>query len=175
MSRPSAGSLVAVTLSALAAVAAAALLVGSLAAPELTERIVGNAKVGAESVISHVIGTTPTITLGGEGGEAELDHCTGEFIELVSYRIDGVLPVYAAHNNCGGDIILAWPMGQVVRVEGSDVLYEVVDERHTRRDASVSDLIGMRGEFVVQTCYYGENRMRFLGLAPVGGVDAPTS
>ena len=65
-------------------------------------------------------------------------------------------------------MILGWDLGQRVMVEGSDVVYEVVEERHTPKWSNVEALVGMTGEFMVQTCFYGENRMRFLSLAPVG-------
>lgn len=137
-------------------------------APDTVDKVTGNLKVTAEQQLHRWIapGELPTITLGGEGDMRDLDRCTGEFTEMASYRADGILPLYSAHNSCGGDIILTWDLGQQVRVAGSDVVYEVVEERHTPKWSNADSLVGMTGEFMVQTCYYGENRMRFLALAP---------
>ncbi|WP_404430775.1 hypothetical protein LG299_12675 [Microbacterium lacus] len=137
-------------------------------APEATDRVTGNLKVAVQERVQEIIapGALSQITLGVEGGMRELDRCDGTFTEMTSYRLDGVLPLYAAHNNCGGDVILAWEIGQQVRIAGSDVVYEVIEERHTPKWSNVDVLEGMTGEFMVQTCFYGENKMRFLALAP---------
>lgn len=144
-------------------------LSASVFAPDLVDKVTGDVKVSVLKQFHQIFAPDelPTIRLGGEGGMVELDHCDGTFTEMVSYRIDEVLPLFAAHNNCGGDVILGWDLGQRVMVEGSDVVYEVVEERHTPKWSNVEALVGMTGEFMVQTCFYGENRMRFLSLAPV--------
>lgn len=138
-------------------------------APEATDRVTGNVKVLVQEQVQQIVapGVLPEITLGVEGGMGELDRCDGTFTEMTSYRVPDVLPLYAAHNNCGGDIILGWELGQHVRIAGSDIVYEVVEERHTPKWSNVDVLEGMTGEFMVQTCFYGENKMRFLSLAPV--------
>lgn len=153
----------------------ALLLVGSVVAPDAVDRVVGNAGVAVRKSLHEVFspGTLPEITLGPEGGVREMDRCDGTFTEMISYRTDEVLPLYAAHHFCGGDIILGWAMGERVRIAGSDVIYEVVDERHTPKWSDVEALKGMSGEFMVQTCYYGENKMRFLALAPAADQTAP--
>jgi hypothetical protein len=151
------------------------LLGGVMIAPDAVEKVVGNSEVAVRKALHEVVspGTLPEITLGPEGGMREMDLCDGTFTEMISYRMDEVLPLYAAHNICGGDIILGWELGQRVRVTGSDVIYEVVDERHTPKWSHVEALQGMSGEFMVQTCYYGENRMRFLALARAADQSAP--
>jgi hypothetical protein len=140
-------------------------------APDAVDKVTGNLKVFVDKQVANWVapGELPMITLGGEGNMRDLDRCGGEFTEMVSYRADGVLPLYSAHNHCGGDIILTWDIGQHVTVAGSDVVYEVVEERHTPKSSNADSLVGMAGEFMLQTCYYGENRMRFLSLAPVAG------
>lgn len=144
-------------------------------APDTAAKVAGSIKVevkqGAQKALHP--GYIPEITLNGEGGMPELDKCDGGFTEMVSYREDGVLPLYAAHNNCGGDIILGWDLGQQVRIKGSTVIYEVVEERHTPRWSDAERLKGMKGEFMLQTCYYGQNRMRFLSLAPLDPQPTP--
>ncbi|OAN39206.1 hypothetical protein [Microbacterium sp. H83] len=150
----------------------ASFLVASIVAPDAVDRITGGIKVAAAQQLREILapGQLPEIRLGGEGGMRELDRCDGTFTEMTSYRIDGVPPLFAAHNNCGGDVILGWEIGQRVTVEGSDIVYEVVEERHTPKWSNIEELVGMSGEFMVQTCFYGENRMRFLALAPADPV-----
>ncbi|MCS3442368.1 hypothetical protein [Microbacterium phyllosphaerae] len=147
-----------------------AFLTASIFAPAMVDKVTGDIKVGVQKQLQQIFAPDelPAIRLGAEGGMVELDHCDGTFTEMISYRIDGVPPLFAAHNNCGGDVILGWEIGQRVRVDGSDVVYEVVEERHTPKWSNVEELVGMSGEFMVQTCFYGENKMRFLALAPVG-------
>lgn len=145
------------------------LLGAQLVAPDTVERIAGETKVALQQVTQQVVAPAalPTVRLGPLGGLTEMNWCDGSFIEMASYQLPGIPPVYAAHNNCGGDIILSWQLGDHVKVEGSDVLYQVVEERHTAKWAQVESLVGMKGTLVLQTCYYGQNVMRFLALAPV--------
>lgn len=147
----------------------ASFLSASVLAPDAVDKVTGDVKVSVLKTFHEVFAPDelPVIRLGVEGGMVELDRCDGTFTEMISYRIDDVLPLFAAHNNCGGDVILGWELGQRVTVEGSDVIYEVVEERHTPKWSNVEELTGMTGEFMVQTCFYGENKMRFLSLAPV--------
>ena len=143
----------------------------TMVVPELMDKVAGNLKVTVEKRASEWIapGELPQVTLGAEGDTADLDRCTGEFTEMISYRAGGIPPLYSAHNNCGGDIILGWDIGQRVKVAGSDVVYEVVEERHAPQPSGAERLEGMSGELILQTCYYGENRMRFVALAPTPG------
>lgn len=135
--------------------------------PAAVERVIGGLKVQAEATVAEVFDLPPpTVYLGVLGDETELDWCDGTFIELEPYRVDGVLPVYAAHNNCGGDIILTWDIGDTVHIGGEQKPYVVVEERTTRKWSQISSLRGMAGELALQTCFYGEDRMRFLSLAP---------
>lgn len=138
-------------------------------APDTVQWATGNAKVATTKWASNLFqpDAIPEIVLGTEGGKRELDECDGRFTEMVSYRSAGILPLYAAHNVCGGDVILGWDIGQRVRVRGSDTVYVVVEERHTPQGTSGDLLRGMAGEFMLQTCFYGENRMRFLSLSPL--------
>jgi hypothetical protein len=156
-------------LSGVMLVAGSALIAGVVFAPTALEKFLGEAQLEIRTTIHGWVSpdALPEITLGVEGGMRELDWCNGQFIEMVSYRTEDVLPLYAAHNNCGGDVILALDVGDRIAVTGSDAIYEVVEERHTPKWSNVRLLEGMTGEFMVQTCYYGVNRMRFLALQPV--------
>lgn len=143
--------------------------------PDVAEQTVGEAKVAVDHVAAqvraNVTGELPTVTLGAMGPDDAMDTApTGTFVGMESYRMDGVPPVYAAHNNRGGDILLAWEPGQQVRVidaTGASRVYALVDERVVRKHSEVDSLTGMGGEFVLQSCFYGSQDMRFVGLSPV--------
>lgn len=151
---------------------------GVLFAPEATERIYGDAKIGVQELGRDVAAvaeetvtgekTYPQINLGVSGTVRELDRCDGTFTEMKSYERDGVPPVWAAHNNCGGDIILPWEIGTELQITGNPTVYRVVDIRYTSKVwSSTADLVGLSGELALQTCFYGEDRMKFIGLEPV--------
>ena len=145
---------------------------GTLLAPQSVEQAYGAIKVGVaekvQQVQEEVFEELPTVKLGVSGGQTELDWCDGTFTEMLSYERDGVPPVWAAHNNCGGDVLLPWEMGQRIRVEGDDQVYEIVDIRYTSKIwSSTADLVGLKGAFALQSCFYGEDRMKFIGLEPV--------
>ena len=113
-----------------------------------------------------------------KGGKRELDRCDGTFIEMGSYETEGLQPVYAAHNNCKGDVILPLNTGDIVEVKGRG-LHTITDIRYTKKTWSTTDdIMDMTGDFIVQSCFYGENRMKFMGLTPVDQQptgDTPTS
>lgn len=152
-------------------VAGVALGVGVLVAPDRVEAVYGDVKTSVQDTVVEVSGEVPTISLGQEGDERVLDICDGSFFEMSTYRdANEILPVYAAHNNCGGDVILGWEIGTQLRIEGRPGLYEIVDERDTGKTWVTTDaLVGLQGEFALQTCYYGVQEMRFIGLSPVPG------
>lgn len=165
------------TFAAIGGMALGALMVGTITAfPEESERAFGLAQLGIGQFRIDVIHELPAVTLGASGGMTELDRCDGTFTEMLSYRRDGVPPVWAAHNNCGGDTVLPWKLGQevaVTRPDGSTEIYAVADVRVTPKTwATTDDLIGLGGDFALQTCFYGENRMRFVGLGPVDATES---
>ncbi|KQQ62663.1 hypothetical protein [Microbacterium sp. Leaf320] len=108
----------------------------------------------------------PSVRLGASGSAIDLDRCDGTFTEMVDYRQREVPPVWAAHNNCGGDTILPWKEGQRFLV--GDEEYEVVEVRLLPKyTATPKDLLGMKGELALQTCLYGEPLMSFVGATSV--------
>ncbi|GAB6855946.1 hypothetical protein [Microbacterium xylanilyticum] len=154
-------------------VAALALLIGAVAlfAPSTAEYVYGQAKTGAQSAIGQalapIVDATPTIRLGGTGDRASLNDCDGSFTGMTSYGSE-IPTVYAAHNNCGGDVLLPWQLGQRVNVvdeSGTTRAYTVIDIRTVPKTwGTVQDLVGIKGAFALQTCFYGENLMKFVGL-----------
>lgn len=153
--------------------AGGALLIGTLSAPQTVEHAYGTVKTSITGTVDEVreetFGVLPTVRLGATGGVPALDACDGSFTEMASYKREGVPPVWAAHNNCLGDVLLPWETGQHIRLEGSGQVYEVIDIRHTGKTwATTEDLIGLGGSLALQTCFYGEDSMKFVGLEPVG-------
>lgn len=143
--------------------------------PEKVGLVVEKAYGNTQSVVAKIqvetLGITPTLTLGASGGVSELDRCDGTFTEMLSYSSDQfqIQPVWAAHNNCGGDVVLSWETGQVIDVTQAGVTsqYLVADIRTTAKHWSTTEeLVGMTGALIVQSCYYGEDKMRFVGLVP---------
>lgn len=152
--------------------AGGALLASLLFVPQAVERAYGEAKTTISATVddvrAEVFDTLPTIHLGATGGVGELDRCDGTFTEMSSYEHGDVPPVWAAHNNCSGDVLLPWETGQRIQIEGDDQVYEVVDIRNTPKTwATIDDLVGLDGSLALQTCFYGEDRMKFIGLEPV--------
>ncbi|MGI6878294.1 hypothetical protein [Microbacterium sp. gxy059] len=143
-------------------------------APQEVERVYGNVRTEAigtvDRVREQVFDDIPTVRLGVEGDRAELDWCDGSFITMRSYEREGVPTTAAAHNNCGGDVLLSWDEGQKVGIEGTDDVYEVVDIRYTSKIwSSTDDLVGLQGDLALQSCFYGEDRMKFVGMKKIEG------
>lgn len=150
-------------------VAGAGILVLALTAPQTIERGYGEVRGAVNDVsasVSVAQGVLPSVALGVQGGQDELDWCDGTFIEMVSYQsAEHVPPVYAAHNNCGGDVVLNWTAGTQLTIDGRLGTYEVVEVRNTEKHwVTTDELVGLQGELALQSCFYGENRMQFVGL-----------
>jgi len=149
--------------------AGAGLLTAQTVAPQAVERTYGQLKATLGEVNLEITKEIPTIKVAGKGGQRELDACSGEFLQLTSYTNTlGVPPVYAAHNRCGGDVILTWEVGTKFHIEGRSETFEVIEVRNTTKTwATTAELIGLQGEFALQSCFYGENRMQFLGIRTI--------
>ncbi|MBO1902458.1 hypothetical protein J4H92_10910 [Leucobacter weissii] len=152
-------------------VAGGALGAATFFAPDQVEYHYGNARTvviqTTAGIREQATGDLPTVRFGVSGHIPELDSCDGTFTHMASYEHPEVPPIWAAHNGCQGDAILPWEIGQQVQIEGDDTVYEVVDIRHTPRVwATTADLAGLGGDFALQTCFYGQDQMKFVGLEP---------
>ncbi|WP_029150399.1 hypothetical protein [Microbacterium indicum] len=154
--------------------AGAVVLAGVIFAPDETERVYGSVKTEVDKTVTQVqeqvTGELPTVTIGVVGGKSQLDYCDGTFTVMTSYEREGVPTTAAAHNNCQGDVLLGWEDGQKINVVGGgfDGEYQVVDIRYTSKIwSSTDDLVGLQGALALQSCFYGEDRMKFVGLEPV--------
>lgn len=158
-------------------IAGAGIATWALIQPEEAERTISSAvgsyrqvtQQAADAVLREGV---PHVTLGDPGGQAELDACTGEFVEMVEYAEfhPGLQPTYSAHNGCGGDVLLPWELGQEVDITGTDGQtrrYVVTDERVTAQvGVTTADIAGMDGELLLQTCFWVADDMRFVALEP---------
>ncbi|MBF4459416.1 hypothetical protein [Pseudoclavibacter sp. VKM Ac-2867] len=152
--------------------AGAGILVLALTAPQTIEQGYGHVRGAVNDVsasVSEAQGVLSSVALGVQGGQDELDWCDGTFIEMVSYQsAEDVPPVYAAHNNCGGDVVLNWNVGTQLTIDGRPGTYEVVEVRNTEKHwVTTDELLGLQGELALQSCFYGENQMQFVGLKPI--------
>lgn len=136
--------------------------------PDEAEKITGDIRVATGQAVMKAKGQKhPVVRLGVRGGQYELNRCDGTFIEMASYETEGLQPVYAAHNNCKGEVILPLEVGDIIEIEGEGE-YTISEERHTKKTWSTTDeILGMEGDFILQSCYYGEDRMKFISMTPV--------
>lgn len=154
-----------------AALLAAGVALGTttVVAPEVVERAYGVVQITAAKVVNSVV--RPEVRLGATGGQRELDRFDGTFTEMTAYEREGVPPVWAAHNNAGGDAVLPLEIGDeitVVDAAGAASIHRVVDVRITAKYGVTADeLVGLGGELALQSCFFGEPRMRFVGLERV--------
>lgn len=135
--------------------------------PEGSQRFWGAARIAAARVTAGA--DLPTVRLIPAGGTQQLRKCDPDsFAEMTGYQRRDLPPTYAAHNLCGGDVILAWEVGQQVKIVGSATVYEVVDLRVIPKfHVDTEDLVGIEGELLLQSCFYGEPRMKIVGLAAI--------
>ncbi|MGO1266529.1 MAG: hypothetical protein ACTMIY_07855 [Microbacterium gubbeenense] len=172
MARKKRGGIVLGALGGLLIVGGGALLVGVLLQPQLVEKVYGDTKTKVQdtvaSVQQDVFDELPTVTVGARGGWAVGDRADGTSTNMTSPGGVGTPPPAAAHNNCKGDVLLGWEEGQQVHIEGRDEVYEVVEIRYTSKIwNSTEELVGLQGDIALQSCFYGEDRMKFVGLEPV--------
>ena len=152
-------------------------LISTAVAPEWTEEVVGNAVAQVQqTAVDAGVTPPPLLTLAGPGGQAELDRCDGTWTQMVQYIEGGVpQPVHSAHNGCGGNPLLTLEMGGTIDVrqlDGTVVTYQAVDERRVAQvGTTTADIMGMGGDLILQTCFWDNATMRFLGLSPVEGAD----
>lgn len=146
-----------------------------LLVPQTTERIVGDVRVKTEQLRRTIGGVHhPTVRLSGPGGQADLDACDGSFVHMESYEMPKLQPIFSAHNNCRGEVILPLQVGDVLAVDGeASGLWRVTDIRDLQKTWAFSeDLLGMDGQIILQTCYWGRSTMKFMAIEPLDRRDS---
>lgn len=110
-----------------------------------------------------------SIGIGAFGWQAELDACQWVLLDLVS---SVPLPIVAAHNYCGGGIVLEMQPGDTVTLSGYgyDGTYVVTGSRDAWTGADAASAVaGMDGEVVLQTCYWNDDGTeRLVSLRLIG-------
>lgn len=98
-----------------------------------------------------------TIAITAVGLQAEVDQCQWVRMDFSSAV---PLPIVAAHNFCGGGIVLEMTIGQSVVLSGTglDGRYVVVGSKDAWADQDATDaLSGLAGDVILQTCYWDDN------------------
>lgn len=107
-----------------------------------------------------------TIHISNKGGDTEMDYCASGFTEMIYYQGLNDKRLLSQHNNCGGDIVLPMELGDHVAIEG-DQEYVITELRDTTKQINTSAISDMNGEVLLQSCYYKENKMKFVALTPL--------
>ena len=148
------------------------LTVAATVAPQWANEKIMDASTAVETGYRELTGDVPTIRLGPEGGERELDWCSGEFIELAEYRDPAqpdLPPTFVAHNLCDGKVVLTLEEGMQVDVvdRSGAVTRHTVSERRTvpPNTPAREAIAGMRGALVLQTCNWNWD-IRLIALTP---------
>lgn len=107
-----------------------------------------------------------TIHISNEGGDVEMDYCASGFTEMIHYEGLNDKRLLSQHNNCGGDIVLPMELGDHVVIEG-DQEYVITELRDTTKQITTAAINDMNGDVLLQSCYYKDNKMKFVALTPV--------
>lgn len=98
------------------------------------------------------------------GYQAEIDQCL-----WVKMDLNAVAPIVAAHDYCGGAVVLELQPGDRVDLtgEGLDGAYVMSGERQARPgDDAPMATKGMAATVLLQTCYPDGERVRLVSLVP---------
>ncbi|MEP6482306.1 MAG: hypothetical protein ABJA94_09895 [Rhodoglobus sp.] len=116
-----------------------------------------------------IAGPTWSISIATVGLQAEIDAC--QWVRM-DFTDEVPLPVVAAHNFCGGGIVLDMQDGDTVALSGTglDGLYVVSGSKDATADDDATDAIaGLSGDVVLQTCYWAnDGSERLVALTRVG-------
>lgn len=107
-----------------------------------------------------------TISIANKGGIEEMDDCAAGFTEMIYYEGLENKTLLSSHNKCGGDIVLPMEVGDHVIISG-DKEYVITELRDTTKDTTTSAINNMNGKVILQSCYWHENRMKFVALTPL--------
>ena len=106
------------------------------------------------------------------GTQAQVNACTGGVTNMTAVtdyltKVEGKTKTYyPIHNECGGRPILSLKVGQTVLIDNVGK-YKVVDTRDVARGAKASELVGMPGSALIQTCHDSGPMMRVVALAKI--------
>lgn len=109
-----------------------------------------------------------SVDVSASGGRAELDKCS-DWTHLQGFTTTAAIPqpILAAHNRCGGDVVLGMAVGDEVLISGesSPGVYTVSGFFDTSYSPTPEDFASKAsGDVLLQTCFYGRQEMRFAVL-----------
>jgi len=113
------------------------------------------AKVSAYDFATHIA---------NEGGQDQIDACTGGLTKMLSVSEYMGKDYYPIHNECGGAPILDLAEGHTVHIAelGEFIVVETLD---VMRGDDASIIKDMAGEILLQTCHNTGAGMRVVALA----------
>jgi len=107
--------------------------------------------------IAHPLRPDWSISITAVGLQAEVDACQWVRMDFSSAV---PVPIVAAHNFCGGGIVLEMKVGQLVSLGGTglDGMYQVVASKDAWADQDATDAIsGLTADVILQTCYWEDD------------------
>jgi hypothetical protein len=108
-------------------------------------------------VAAAPVSSSYSIGITAFGWQNELDACQWVLMDMVA---EVPLPIVAAHNYCGGGVVLEMQPGDTVTLGGYgyDGTYVVTGSRDASAGGSAAEAVsGMDGDVVLQTCYWEDN------------------
>ncbi|CAN5349865.1 hypothetical protein BH09ACT5_BH09ACT5_19930 [soil metagenome] len=158
------------------AVAAPEHAVSDSTAVELPTLALPAAEPAVEPVVETAAAAAPapapaswSIGISAFGWQNELDACQWVLMDMVA---SVPLPIVAAHNYCGGGIVLEMQVGDTVTLGGYgyDGTYVVTGDRDAWSGGDAAEAIaGMGGDVILQTCYWDDDGTeRLVSLQRIG-------
>lgn len=98
-----------------------------------------------------------SIGISAFGWQNELDACQWVLMDMAA---EVPLPIVAAHNYCGGGVVLDMQIGDSVTLGGYgyDGTYVVTGDRDASAGGSAAAAVsGMDGDVILQTCYWNDD------------------
>lgn len=113
--------------------------------------------------------TAWSIDITAFGWQDELDACQWVYMDMVA---EVTIPIVAAHNSCGGGIVLDMSAGDTVTLagEGLDGTYVVTTDKLAWAGQEAVDAIaGLSADVILQTCYWAnDGSERLIALTRIG-------
>ncbi|CAN5206394.1 hypothetical protein BH11ACT4_BH11ACT4_01480 [soil metagenome] len=110
-----------------------------------------------DEAVAQPVPVAWSIDITAVGRQAEVDAC--QWVRM-DFSSDVPIPWVAAHNFCGGGIVLEMQLGQSVTLSGAglDGSYVVVGSKDAwADDDATAALAGLSGDVILQTCYWDDN------------------
>lgn len=107
-----------------------------------------------------------TVKISNSGGLRALNQCGEGFTDMNYETLKGK-QLLAAHNDCGpGSKVLAMELGDIVVIENQGE-YQVTDLMDSPKRSDITVVNSMKGNVILQSCYFHSKTLKFVGLTPV--------